>query len=245
MTLDRDDYNSLTAVSYPVTVGSFMIGVLATEIKEELKQSLKRSFKDSFELGGGKEYRYFHGVQAAEFSERIARSENLAVDFDALFVASLFHDIGKIKAVTGDGFIDYNSEANRNHENIEFAALNRVIGDTIQDETLLRKAAEIIRSTKSEKLSLEAKILKDADELGNFGFLQVWRTITYAALGKLNFEENLNYWKKEGRKSREELLKNLYFETSKKVAAARLRKLEHFMVEIEKESRGDDFDREL
>jgi len=51
----------------------------------------------------------------------------------------------------------------------------------------------------------------DLNDRINFGYLQIWRTFTYAALAKLNLAEEMEYWKKEGKKGRQQLLRKLYF----------------------------------
>ena len=80
--------------------------MLSRAQRKQLIDILYQSFKNTFELGGGKEYRFFHGVQVATFAIKIAEKEKLSVDFDALFIAALFHDIGKIEAVNKQGMID-------------------------------------------------------------------------------------------------------------------------------------------
>lgn len=210
--------------------------------REKLKTILKEAFTDSFEKGGGKENRYFHGVRVARYCEKIAAAENLEVDNDALFLAGLFHDIGKIKAVGEAGYLDYGSEGNLKHHEIESRGLQTLISGLVQDDALLEEVAGIIREHHNrETVVTEALVLQDADGLDNFGYLQIWRTFNYAALGKLNFEESLNYWKAEGRKERQEMLKNFKFDATKQVAKKRFEKLDCFMNEIEKEDLGEDF----
>ena len=43
-------------------------------IKEKLKKILQQAFKGSWELGGGAEFRYKHGVEVAEFALKIDRN---------------------------------------------------------------------------------------------------------------------------------------------------------------------------
>lgn len=216
--------------------------MLTDKIKESLIQILEKSFKNTFELGGGKEHRFFHGLQVATFSQKIAEKEELKVDFDALFISALFHDIGKIEAVDSNGNIDYKSDANRDHEEIAAKKLYLIIGDIITDKTLIEKCSKIILSTKVGGDFLESKVIKDADELGNFGYLQVWRTFTYAASDKQNLFENINYWADSGRQSRLDMLDKLYFNSSRNIAEKRLNKIDKFFEEIKKESDGTDFE---
>ncbi len=216
--------------------------MLTKNQKKQLERILEKSFKGTFELGGGKEYRFFHGIQVAKFALKIAKKESLDLDLDALFVAALFHDVGKIEAVNEKGMIDYQSQANKNHVDIAAQKLESIIGKAIKDKDLIRKSSQIILESKEENPKLiEARVLKDADELGNFGYLQIWRTLTYAALAKLNLAEEIEYWKKEGEGSRKKLLERLRYSISKKVAKKRFEKSKKFFQELEREARGDDF----
>jgi putative nucleotidyltransferase with HDIG domain len=215
--------------------------MLTDKIRKSLIQILEKSFKNTFELGGGKEHRFFHGLQVATFSQKIAEKEKLNVDFDVLFISALFHDIGKIEAVDSTGNIDYGSEANRDHEEIAAKKLSLIIGEVISDKELLEKCSKIILSTKTGDELLESTVIKDADELGNFGYLQVWRTFTYAASDKQNLFENINYWYESGRQSRLDMISHLNFGVSRTIAEKRLKKIDQFFDEIKKESDGADF----
>ena len=210
--------------------------------RDKLKTVLKGAFAGSFEKGGGKENRYYHGARVARYCKKIATAENLEIDDGALFLAGLFHDIGKIEAVGETGYLDYDSKGNLEHHKIENRSFKKLLGTFVDDKSLLEKAGDIIREHHNPETRLtEAQILQDADELDNFGYLQVWRTFNYAALGELSFGESLDYWKKEGRQDRRKLLENLRFESSKRVAERRFEKLDRFMHEIDMEDRGEDF----
>lgn len=208
-------------------------------IKEKLKKILHNAFKGSWELGGGAEFRYKHGVEVAEFALKIAKAEKLNVDYDALYVAGLFHDIGKVKAINESGEIDYESDANKNHENTYFKDLKKYIGSLV-DDALIQKSADIIREELNDNSSLERKVLKDADELGNFGYLQVWRTFNYTALTKQTFEQMLQFWESGNLEERKKWIDQLYFDTSKKVALKRYNRFANFIKTIKEESHGDD-----
>ena len=58
-----------------------------------LKQIILNTFKNTNELGGGKEYRYYHCVNVTETAVKIAIKEDLNINFDVLYLSALFHDI--------------------------------------------------------------------------------------------------------------------------------------------------------
>lgn len=212
------------------------------KIKSQLEEVLKKSFAGSFEKGGGKEHRFFHGVRVARFSELIAGSEKLAVDRDALFVAALFHDIGKIKAVVESGEIDYKSEGNKNHHLVFEQSFFDVLGKELFERLgrdLIKKVTSIIQETHTDSPSLlEVKVIQDADELDNFGYLQIWRTFTYDALTNMSFLDALNWWRTDGKDSRSKILKTLWFKTTKKIAFSGFKRTNDFFMKMERENLG-------
>jgi putative nucleotidyltransferase with HDIG domain len=210
-----------------------------TLIKERLKKILQEIFKGSWELGGGLEFRYKHGTEVANFSLRIAKAEKLRVDLDALYVAALFHDIGKAGAMDNNGQIDYQSEANKSYENISGNFLKKYIGNIVDDKTI-EKAVKIINEELNENPSIERKAIKDADELGNFGYSQVWRTINYIALNRQSFAEMVEFWESGHLEKRRKWIDQLSYDVSKRVALKRYKKFVDFIQEIKKESLGED-----
>lgn len=214
---------------------------MINKTKDKLKQILFDAFRDSWELGGGFAFRYKHGTEVANLAVKIATIEKLSVDCAVLYIAGLFHDIGKVKAMNAKGEIDYSSEANKNHEQIDFDDLKKYIGDIVDDQTI-KKTAKIISEELKDDSSLERKILKDADELGNFGYSQVWRTFNYAALSGQTYEQMLKFWEDYGLAERKKWIDQLYFPSSKKAALKRFERFAEFLKIIKTESVGDDLE---
>lgn len=199
---------------------------------------LKDTFVNVWELGGGTGFRYKHGLEVARFAVKIIEVEKLKIDKDIIYVAGLFHDIGKVNAINSNREIDYNSEGNLKHEDISIDFLSKYIGKYV-DQEFIAKVVEII-TEKDYSSSLERKVLSDADELGNFGFSQVWRTFNYCALSKQSFEQMLEFWKAGNLKDRKEWINKLNFDISKRVARSRFIRFEKFLQTIEEESLGLD-----
>ena len=210
-----------------------------TSTKNKLKKILYEAFKGSWELGGGAEFRYKHGLEVADFSMKIAYIENLEVDKGVMYVAGLFHDIGKVSAVNKGGQIEYESEANKNHEKVSFEFLKKYIANVVSDD-IIKKAAGIINEELNESSSIERKIIKDADELGNFGYSQVWRTFNFIALNRQTYEQMLEFWESGNMDDRKKWIDQLHFTVSKRVALKRYEKFADFIKEIKRESLGED-----
>ncbi len=206
--------------------------------KEKLKTILENIFSDTWEKGGGYQYRYDHGVRVAEYALKIAKLENLEVDKDALYLAGLFHDIKKVDAANDEGEIIYESLECKNHGDVGRQDIVQRIKPyqlPLSQETLER-AVEIIRGDGS----IESKVLRDADEIGSLGYLQVFKACAYAVLSCKRVKAVLDHWlgpPLEDLKNKEE---KLNFETSKKVARKRIQSFADFVFGLKKEIEGED-----
>lgn len=207
---------------------------MTNKVKSELKNILFNAFKNTEESGGGKEYRYFHGINVANITQGIIKAEKLQVDKDLLYFTALFHDIGKVKALNNESSIDYKSKGNLEHDNININFLNKYIGNTVPFKNQL-KAIEIIHERPTEQSSVECRVLRDADELSNFGYMQVWRMITDAAITKKNIHEAFNYWDNYGIQNLIDTNNRMFFAYSKKKATLNLKKFTRFIKSVKSE----------
>jgi putative nucleotidyltransferase with HDIG domain len=208
--------------------------MMTNKKKELLKQILFKAFKNSFESGGGKEYRYYHGIHVANLSWQIIKKEKLKVDRDLVYIAALFHDIGKVEAIDKNGKIDYASKANLYHDRIGSDYLSKYIGHLIVLEDI-DKIIKIIRESHSNSASTECKILRDADELSNTGYMQIWRTVNDAAFTGKNIEQAIKYWESVGLKNLEKAVNNMFYGYSKLLAKEKLIIFKKFINSLKKE----------
>jgi len=207
---------------------------MTKETKTKLRAELIKAFKNIEETGGGKEYRYFHGIHVANLTQKIIKSERLRIDSDLLYVTALFHDIGKVKAVDGKSLIDYKSKGNLEHDSIGSDFIGIFIGDIVSKETLV-KMSEIIQETPATGASVECKVLRDADELCNFGNMQIWRMITDAALTKKNIPEAFKYWSDFGIQNLIDTSKKMFFDYTKTSAKKKLKVFVGYINDIKSE----------
>ncbi len=207
---------------------------MTKEIKNKLRVELLNAFKNIEETGGGKEYRYFHGIHVANLTQKIIKNEKLDVDRDLLYTTALFHDIGKVKAVDSRSSIDYNSKGNLEHDSIGPDFIGRFIGNLVSKETLF-KISEVIQEKPTINSSVECRVLRDADELCNFGNMQIWRMVTDAALTKKNILEAFKYWSDFGIKNLIDTSEKLFFEFTKTSAKKKLRVFVNYINNIKSE----------
>ena len=207
---------------------------------EELKNRLKEEFSDYYELAGGRNYRFDHLLRTHRYVEKLVqRPEITDRDFDkkVLEVATLFHDIGRKEDIE-DGFLDP-IEAHEGHDETGEEIVDEYVEDFLTEEQL-EEVKEIIGNHHSEPERVETKILKDADKLGFFGPMNIWRMIHYASDKERGIEETFEYFWGEGRRQKQEKLEALNFECSKRIARKRIQRFEEMMNLMEEEHFGED-----
>ncbi|KKT97075.1 MAG: hypothetical protein UX00_C0018G0005 [Microgenomates group bacterium GW2011_GWB1_45_17] len=207
------------------------------KIIAKCEEILDKAFRESNELAGGVNYRYIHGVRTMKACKKILLTPELRekrVRKLELFVAALFHDIGKVVHIEADGTLQGDrSNDPESHEEIGARIVGDYIKGVIPDEGV-QLVSDIIRESQNPKLALiETKILNDADVLDSIGLINVWRMFTYSGKKARSLEYTLKYYKDTSvDASRKE---KLYFSLTKKVASERRRRLERFIREFEKE----------
>ena len=207
---------------------------------ELLVERLKKEFSDYYELAGGSNYRFHHLKRTHRYvNELVERPEIKQKDFDlrVLEVATLFHDIGRKEDIE-DGFLDP-IEAHEGHAEKGEKIVEGFIDD-ILSENKVKEVKKIIDNHHSDTEKVETQILQDADKLGFFGPLNIWRMIHYASDKERELEETFEYFWTEGRRKKQEKLESLNFECSKRIARRRLQRFEEMMNTIEEEHHGED-----
>lgn len=164
------------------------------------------------------------------------------INKDATTIAALFADIGKVAAVNENSELIYGSQGDRDHAEIGARMIRDYLGNHIEDSQLLDFIAQIIDEQHGkEQNSLEAQLVKDADRLDNYGFIQVWRHITYAHYDKRNIDRLNEFWVQErAREKAKGYLEKFHFPFAMDVAMQRFKKLDYFLQEIDREVKGED-----
>lgn len=211
-----------------------------------LQEEFKKIFDNTFELGGGYGFRYQHGVRVMNYCKKIAefprfKDENLNID--ALLVAALFHDVGKIKAVDEHGQIIYGNYGDKSHEHLSAEITPGYISKYIDDPELIKLICLIITEQERgvEPTRIESKIIKDSDRLDNYGVIHLWRTAVYSNYEKKNIEGLQEFWESdEGKKKCENNLAKYYFSEVAEIARKRFEKLDEVTMLMIKEQKGED-----
>lgn len=213
---------------------------LSDEEYSLLLERLEEEFSEYYELAGGKNYRFHHLARTHRYVEKLVqRPEIKRLDFDmkVLEVASLFHDIGRKEDIE-DGFMDP-IQAHEGHAETGEKIVNEFVDD-ILSEKRVKEVEKIIGSHHSDPEKVETKILQDADKLGFFGPMNIWRMIHYASDKERELEETFDYFWGEGRRQKQGKLESLNFECSKRIARRRIQRFEEMMNIIEEEHYGED-----
>ena len=206
-----------------------------------LVERLKNEFSDYYELAGGSNYRFHHLTRTHRYVKKlIERPEIKEQDFDlrVLEVASLFHDIGRKEDIE-EGFLDP-IEAHEGHAETGEKIVGDFINDILSDERVEQVKEVIGTHHDSEPEKIETRILRDADTLGLFGPMNIWRMIHFASDKERELEETFDYFWTEGRRQKQEKLESLNFECSKRIARKRIQRFEEMMTVIEEEHYGED-----
>jgi len=219
-------------------------------IKQKVLRSyisrLKKIFKNVSEPGGGQGYRFSHGSRVMIYVRSFLKKypeyfRRFKIDSDTAIIAALFHDIGKIKAISRNRIIDYNSRGNLDHHKIGSQIIRKILkGSSLSDEKI-NKISQIIQEQHGRAKKLPESILvSDCDILDNCGLLKLWRTITYAQYQKRGIERVWEYWEKEGFKKTKDELRLIRFPLIRRVAMKRLRRLNKVIKELKQEAEGKD-----
>lgn len=206
---------------------------------EKLKSGLKEAFSDYYELAGGKNFRYHHLVRCHRYARKLMEVEEIRKeDFDpeVVEVATLFHDIGRSEDIE-DGFLDPIEEHEGHAEKGEELVEEYI---DILEEEKMEKVKKIIGNHHSEPSCVEGKIMQDADSIGKFGALDIWRLIHYASDTERPLHETYEYFWDTLVEKNSDKLDDLNFEHSRKVAKQRLESYKEVMSRIEEEDLGED-----
>lgn len=170
-----------------------------------------------------------HGLRTGKLVLKLAEVIDKPVDVsrDVLFVAAVFHDIGK-----GD----------EPHNETGAALTERLVTDECSPEEISAITQLIVehnqRSQASEDL-LASRILQDADILDHFGTQSIWLRFLWSATYEETPEEPLRCYK--GEENQQWLIgvrKSLNFDTSRDIFDKRLRFESNFFELFEREIDG-------
>lgn len=206
----------------------------------------KQLFENVWEFGGGYGFRYHHGVRVMNYCQKIAkfpRFKNETINIDALLIAALFHDIGKIAAVNENGQLVYGNYGGISHDALGAKIAPKYLEKYVKDKELINLICLIISEQESKitPTRTESKIIKDADRLDHYGVLHLWCSITHANYHHKNIEGLKEFWEgEEGEKKYETNFSKFNFSEVKVIAEKRFDKLTKATNTMLNEEAGED-----
>lgn len=203
------------------------ISSMNQEILSKLMVEYKSLFENVWELGGGYGFRYHHGIRVMKYCQKISelpRFKNENLNIDALLVAALFHDIGKIEAVDKNSQLIYGNYGGISHDDLGAKIAPKYLKKYTNDQELIDLICLLISEQESKIMPTrtESKIIKDADRLDHYGVLHLWCSITHTNYHQKNIEGLKEFWEgEEGKKKYEANFSKFYFPEVKVIAEKR------------------------
>lgn len=208
--------------------------------REELKSILADQFPDFYELAGGKNYRYHHLLRVHRYALKLMEHDELrGEEFDPEVVeaAALFHDVGRKEDIE-DGYMDP-FEGHDGHPERGAEKVGELLEEFLSDAQV-EKVETVIRNHHSEPETAEGKLLQDADSLGIFGVMNIWRMVHYSADNERTLEEMFGYFWGSALEDYAGRLENLHFDVTRRTARKRLAKYQRLVSDMEQEHSGSD-----
>lgn len=185
----------------------------------EMKHKSSRPHKE-------KGNKYYHGQRVGNLLKQLASEIGYNSNTDVIVIAAWFHDI---------------CNGEKNHE---IAGATRTVellkGFCAANELeSIYQLISVHDSRVNENLSVEAKILQDADLLDHFGCFEIWSAFLYAQKEQLSMKEIARLMKDSYYRDFESERALLHFEISKQVYDEKRRYIWGFITRLEEESLGN------
>jgi hypothetical protein len=215
------------------------------KVLEQLEAEYKTLFENVWEFGGGYGFRINHGIRVMNYCQKIVkyhRFKDTDLNTDAVIIAGLFHDIGKVKAIDKNCQLIYGNYGDTNHNDLGAKIAPEYLNKFIKDQELINLICLIIAEQESKTPTrIESKIVKDADRLDHCGVLHLWCSITYANYQKKNIEGLKEFWGgDEGKTKYEANLSKFYFPEVRAIAEKRFKNLTKATELMFQEQNGED-----
>lgn len=214
-------------------------------VRNDLLLRYRRKFEHVYEASGSYGFRVDHGVRVMRACELLLPRIKIRLApwrRDALLVAALFADIGKVKAVDRSGELMYGSKGDLHHPELGADLLPGLLRGVRLDHRLVPLAQQCIREQGGRNQVLaEAKIIKDADRLDNYGVHQLWRQVTFAIHHQRRIDQLWEFWHDNGgRLAAKRYLRAFHIPYIHRVAERRFNLLDKALVAIHREHTGAD-----
>ena len=195
---------------------------------EEIAEKVLSERKTHLDREAG--YIYYHGQRTAnlvlELRERLFPNDDSQDDI--LYVAALFHDLGK----------------DISPHNETGAALIKSVLDGHCSKEELEEISQLIKRhnqrDKSEFCSKWAKLLQDADKVENSGTIEVWLRFFESATEGENMKETIEDWEEDFTEDEvEDIKEELNYEISEHILMDKVNFVRSFIDRFKKEADGE------
>ncbi len=207
---------------------------MEAETEGKMVDIMRNIFIDREEDSGGLGYRFFHSYRVYKMCKVFLSMNEVSSknpDEDVLLTVALFHDIGRSKS--SDKVM---KAVMPGHDEESAKMLHKLLDGVVADSVIKTTAGILHNYLDDNYKSIEKELLSYADDLDEIGALDVWRMFTFAAYNKRTAAKQLDYWKdKESKKYSGAWINRFRIESIKKIAEDRIRTLNDFMLEFDKE----------
>ncbi|MBU1849860.1 MAG: HD domain-containing protein [Nanoarchaeota archaeon] len=213
--------------------------MMKSKLIGEVKDLIKKKYFAYFEKGGGKGYRYYHAVRVADNALRYVNKFNISLDKDVLVISCLLHDIGKT-VMSSNTEITYDSPIEEHCVKGSQQAEN-ILTRLNASSKLINHVKEIILNHHDLDSELvEIKILQNADDLDEFGMLNVWRILSYSFQTDRSPQDSCHYWFSVYETMQSKIASNFSIPFFKELALKRVENCNYFFTSFSKELNSND-----
>lgn len=198
---------------------------------------LHRSFDKISEPAGGRGYRVEHALRVKTYLTNFIENQEVSgqnINATALLVAGILHDIGDVKRII-NGSIDYSVKIDHAQAGADLARTE--LTKFVDDQDLIEKIVAIIANHHhyGDEVDIETKLLQDADQLDELGYLNFWQMFQYSLSKGRNLTDTIKYWHGDGLLRKQKCVDTCNFAFTRVYAEKRLAKMVVFVDELSKE----------
>jgi Predicted HD superfamily hydrolase len=192
-----------------------ILDIAVSEMKYKSSHPLK-------ELGN----KFYHGQRVCETIKHLCEMIGYKEDINVLIVAAWFHDI---------------CNGSENHEILGANKVKELLEGLCTNDELssICRLITLHDSRTNSDLSIDTKILQDADLLDHFGVFEIWCTFHYALKENLSMEETAEFMLNNYNTQFQKEKSQLHFECSKRIYVEKRLYVRDFITRMQEESKGN------
>jgi len=183
-------------------------------------------------------YRYYHGLRVARLAVELARTMQLRIDQEALFVGGFLHDVGKA-GYNGPDHGPRGAELIRAEIAHLFNAHELDGVTAIVANHYMRPNSHHFAGRERPVFPAEVLLVQDADLIDHFGSNGIWLAFRWSVYHGRNQQESLDFYHGQDVSWRREALESVNFAVSRDEIASRMGRAAQFMSYWQLEEKGE------